>query len=242
MRGMYLPAKRTPVTSLEMLEAIGKAAPELGRPSLVLLTGHSSLETGAWKSMWCFNVGNAKATPGGAGGWTFLPMCDEYLKPATAHALVAKAKPRTDGKPGLDAALGGKSQSDGDLQVLFYPSHPADCFRAFATLDDGVRDHVALLRRRFASAWPHVVSGDVAAFCMALAAAHYYTADQARYTAAVVDIVERTDHETYVLAALPKAGFASIAEAQTKLGLRATGQADRDLRVAIAIRIGDVNP
>lgn len=239
---MNIPAKRTPVTSLEMLEAIGKAAPELGRPSLVLLTGHSALETGHWVSMWNFCVGNAKATPGGQGDWTFLPYCDEYLKPSHAAALIAKAKPRTDGKPGLDAALGGKVQSDGDVQVLFYPSNPANCFRAFATLDEGVRDHVAMLRRRFASAWPHVESGDVAAFCMALAAADYYTADPNRYTAAVVDIVERIDHETYVLAALPRAGYASIVEAQIALGMKPTGVANRDLRVELAVRIGDVNP
>jgi hypothetical protein len=239
---MYLHAKRTPVTSLEMLDALAKAAPELGRPSLLLLLGHSALETGKWAAMWNHNIGNAKGTPGGQGHWTFLPFCDEYLKPAHAASLIAKARPRTDGKSGPDAVLGGKTQADGDVQVLFYPSNPADCFRAFESLEEGVADHLQLLRRRFASAWRFVEAGDVLAFCRALGASNYFTAAIEPYAKAVADWVERLDHETYVLGALPEAGFASIAEAQIALGMKATGQADRALRVELAIRIGDVNP
>jgi hypothetical protein len=239
---MYIPAKRTPVTSLQMLDAMSKAAPELSRASLLVLLAHWALETGKGASMWNFNIGNAKTTPGGQGHHTFLPFCDEYLKPAHAAALVAKAKPRTDGKPGMDAVLGGKKQSDGDVQVLFYPSNPADCFRAFHTLDDGVVDHMLLLRRRFHAAWPFVEAADVLGFCRKLGALGYFTAAVEPYARAVADWVTRLDHETYVLAALPKAGFASIADAQVALGMEPTGVANEALRVELAIRTGDVNP
>lgn len=239
---MYIPAKRTPVTALEMLNALSKAAPELSRASLLILLAQSSLETGHWASQWCWNVGNAKSSPGGLGHWTFLPRCDEYLKPHIAASLLAKAKPRTDGQPGLDAVLNGKRQADGDIGVDFFPSNTVDCFRAFTSLEEGVADHLQLLRRRFLSAWKHVESADVEAFCRALGASGYFTAAIESYTKAVVDWVERLDHETYVLAALPKAGFASIVAAQTAIGLKPNGVADRTLRVELAIMIGDVNP
>lgn len=49
-------------------------------------------------------------------------------------------------------------------------------FRAFASLAAGAADYLKLLTRRFASAWPSVVAGDVDGFARALHVAHYYTA------------------------------------------------------------------
>lgn len=50
-------------------------------------------------------------------------------------------------------------------------------FRAFASLEEGATDYLALLKKRFVSAWPAVLAGDPAAFVHALKLAHYFTAD-----------------------------------------------------------------
>lgn len=49
-------------------------------------------------------------------------------------------------------------------------------FRAFPSLAAGAADYLRLLSRRFATAWPFVVAGDVDGFAHALHVAHYYTA------------------------------------------------------------------
>lgn len=67
--------------------------------------------------------------------------------------------------------------------VWFYPKDPACCFRAFTTLDAGVADYLALLKQRFAGAWPAVLSGDPVAFGHALKVQRYYTADEHQYCA-----------------------------------------------------------
>jgi len=74
--------------------------------------------------------------------------------------------------------------------VKFNPPNPGCCFRAFATLREGVVDHLHLLTRQsnFASAWPFVLAGDAAGFCRALKIGGYYTADEGQYTRAVVSI------------------------------------------------------
>lgn len=58
-------------------------------------------------------------------------------------------------------------------------------YRAYPTLEDGVRDYMRLLsnsKGRYARAWENVVNPDPVAFSKALKAGGYYTANEAPYT------------------------------------------------------------
>jgi hypothetical protein len=69
--------------------------------------------------------------------------------------------------------------------VWFDQDHPACRFRAFRGLEEGAIDHLAMLRKNFARAWPALLTGDPVAYCAALKAACYFTADLDVYTAGV---------------------------------------------------------
>lgn len=81
------------------------------------------------------------------------------------------------------------SEVIGGKEIFFDPPNPATSFVAFPTLDEGARYYLGSLRHRFAFAWPSVLAGDPAGFSHALKVAHYYTADEALYTHAMVGTV-----------------------------------------------------
>lgn len=180
-----LPARRTPATAQEVFSALGRAwrsrfSEEAKKESLLVLLAQWALETGRGKSMWNYNIGNVKGRPDGSDGrsWTFF-ACNEILSVRAANAMVAKAGLRETGTGEKDAVI--TSTKDGMATVWFYPNHPACCFRAFRTLDEGAVDYLELLHRRFASAWPAVLAGDPVQFARLLKAARYYTADENHY-------------------------------------------------------------
>jgi hypothetical protein len=85
-----LPNVLTTVTQEEMVQALGKAwtrlrddIPTQGR--LCLLTAQSAFETGWWKFMHCFNIGNVKSRAGDGCDYTYF-KCWEMLTPAQATA------------------------------------------------------------------------------------------------------------------------------------------------------------
>jgi hypothetical protein len=195
MTGRLLPPVRTPATTAAVLAALAVAAPELGRRSILILLAQSALETGWWRSAWCWNFGNAKHVEGRTeGSWTFF-SCDELLSSAQAKDFLARAKPRTDGPAGLDVELDPKPRPDGLVRTLFHPSHRGCRFRAFESLEEGIADHVAMLRRRYPEAWAHAIAGDAAAYSRALKAGRYYTAPEQGYTASLVSIVAQLDRQ-----------------------------------------------
>lgn len=57
-------------------------------------------------------------------------------------------------------------------------------FRAYKTLEEGVKDYLALLSKssRYANAWQHILHPDPVAFSKALKAGGYYTANEEAYT------------------------------------------------------------
>lgn len=122
--------------------------------SIVVLLAQGALETGRWRSMHCWNLGNVKSVAGDGRSWTFF-RCNEILN--------------------------GK-------EVWFDPPHPACRFRAFETLDEGAVDYLALLRRRYVSAWPAVLVGDPVAFVRAIKRAGYFTAAEEPYVRSVASL------------------------------------------------------
>jgi hypothetical protein len=68
-------------------------------------------------------------------------------------------------------------------------------FRAFPSLDAGASDYLAMLRNNFGTAWSALVGGDPHAFVQALAAAKYFTANEAQYEASLCAIFAELDRE-----------------------------------------------
>lgn len=172
-----LEAVRTPVTKQQMAIAFYEAYwryfnswPK--KDSIRILLAQWALETGWGKSMWCYNVGNAKSRPNDGYDWCFY-KCNEIIAKSTAERLQATS-PAT--------AKITSYRSDGLCVIWFYPKHAWSRFRAFRALDAGVYDHLVLVVKKFDKAWPYVVRGDPAEYSRALRRQGYYTADEAAYT------------------------------------------------------------
>ena len=132
------------------------------------------IETGG-SACWNWNVGNRKAVDGQPfyclrGTW-------EGVAPAEAQRLIASGEASAD--PSADHA---HAVGPGRVSVVFEPPHPATRFRAYASLDEAMAEHlVSLAKRRYASAWPAVLAGDVDAFASKLRERGYFTASAQAY-------------------------------------------------------------
>ncbi len=83
MKAAFLPDVVTPLTARDVLWAFRVAFEEVtgltpSRDSLALLTAQSALETGRWKSIHCFNLGNVKASEDYVGYYTCF-RCNEVI-------------------------------------------------------------------------------------------------------------------------------------------------------------------
>lgn len=87
------------------------------------------------------------------------------------------------------------SEIIGGREVWFDPPHPQTRFRAYDSLDDGVSDYLATLRKRFDRAWAEVEAGDPADFAHVLHEQHYYTASEPLYTRALLAWYHKLDGE-----------------------------------------------
>ena len=65
--------------------------------------------------------------------------------------------------------------------VYLIPRHPWCCFRAFASLDLAMADHLATMQRKFPAGWAGLLTGDPAAFAHGLRQGGYYTATETSY-------------------------------------------------------------
>jgi hypothetical protein len=63
--------------------------------------------------------------------------------------------------------------------------HIRDGFRAYTSLDEGARDYLGLMKGQFKGAVAKAEVGDVRGFAHELREAHYYTASEADYAAAL---------------------------------------------------------
>lgn len=109
------------------------------------------------KHCWNWNIGNVKVT----------------------QAQVDAGVPWFD-LPGTWEIIGGK-------RVVLKEGDPGRRFRAYASLDAGMAEHLAFLRnRRYAPSWPSVEAGDPDGFARALKRQGYYTAPADDYARIMV--------------------------------------------------------
>lgn len=179
-RGQQVPVKRTVVSMKDFARAVLACwhLVENQPPSkraVGVLWAQYAIETGG-QNCWNWNVGNVKSRAGDGYDWHALNGVWEGVSPDEAKRLVASGEARIDPSPDHAKAVGA-----GRVSVIFQPPHPQTRFRAFTTLDEAMEDHIKLVARRFAPAWPHVLAGNVDAFARALKSRGYFTADAGAY-------------------------------------------------------------
>ena len=232
---MRVEAIKTPATVEQIGRALALAWLRLfgampSHASIALLLAQSSLETGRWRSLYNFGLGNAKWTPATETDHCYR-QCNELLPEKAAQEALAKSEPRTDGI-GQNVTLGGTV--GGFRIVWFFADHPASAFRAFDTLEAGAVDYLSLLATRFASAWPAVISGDPVSFVTRLRANRYFTAPLDSYMSSVVSLFREYSHlaidlstpptdPTGALAAVQDASLASLSAGLIAGGFRDKG-------------------
>ena len=94
---------------------------------------------------------------------------------------VGNIKGKTNGSDGYDWVFFRCDEIINGVRRWYDPPASECCFRAYPALVDGVRNYLSLLRTRFASAWPAVLSGDPRKFAQELKDDDYYTAPESSY-------------------------------------------------------------
>ncbi len=149
---------------------------EPSRASIILLLAQGALETGRWKSMHNWNLGNAKA---GADVDHCFFRCNEVMSQRAAAEIHMKS---TTGTVEIGRVDGN------NVVVWFNPPHPYSRFRAYRDLDEGAAGYLAMMHKRFRMAWEQVLQGDPIAFVHALKAGNYFTADAVEYSKSVASL------------------------------------------------------
>jgi hypothetical protein len=165
------------------------------KESVLVLLSQGALETGQYKKMWNFNIGNIKSTDSDGRKYSFY-KCNELLKRKEADRLVASAD--QDGGPAQITSISGDIAT-----VWFYPNNKYCRFRAFESLEEGAIDYMSFLHKRFNSAWTSVLAGDPKQFCHFLKLKNYYTANEAQYTKTVCALYNQFNSLNYDPSSLP---------------------------------------
>jgi hypothetical protein len=154
----------TPISSTELLDSLDRqyfrefAGPPLTPEACALFCAQSALETGRWKAVHCFNIGNIKTGALAAyDGLVCQFRCSEIIH----------GEERWFDPP--DPQCNFRAYDDLDSAVLAYLQFLSQ-------------------RRRYAEAWRAALAGDPYTFIHALAVAGYFTANADGYTKAVVSL------------------------------------------------------
>jgi peptidoglycan hydrolase-like protein with peptidoglycan-binding domain len=170
------------ITKLEyrpLAEALRRVLPKSSNAAIVTLTGHVAHETGM-RLCYNWNLGNIKSVPNDGRDYTFF-RCGENMPVDVAKAENAKF-------PALVHLIGEPYTRDGKVlqEVRVFPEHSWSRFRAYASLDEGVRDFIKVLQlKRYAKVWPALEEGDIALVSDELGKAGYFTAGPESYRAAL---------------------------------------------------------
>lgn len=160
MSATLVPTTRTSYTVPQMIEAFIRAwyheFNEMPKKEAIgVIWSQTAIETGATTSMWNNNIGNVKYSPNKD------PNADTGVK----YMMLANVWEIIKGK-----------------KIIFQPPDPATWFRAFDTLEEGIRFQLNFLKnKRYKSSWKAVEAGDPVQFAHLLKVAKYYTAPEDEY-------------------------------------------------------------
>lgn len=152
------PVIRTPITMRDFARAMILTLRVQGitptKAACGVMWSQYAIETGAGGFCWNHNLFNHKCTQA---------MADRGVP----YMMLANTWEIIDGK-----------------RVSFQPPHPATWFRAYASFEAAMSDHVtSITKGRYASSWPAVLAGDVREYAAQLRAHGYYTAPLEAYQA-----------------------------------------------------------
>ncbi len=169
--------------------------------AVAVLYAHYIMETGGL-NCYGWNIGNVKWTLGCGYDYHCLNGVWEGVSPAMAAKMVAS------GEAVIDPSASHQASCKPNVSVVFKPPHPASRFRVFPNLEDAMDDHLILLcKKRFTSAWPFVLKGDVVGFAHALKAKGYFTSQAIPYangmTPSFKHYMASLDYESAVALATP---------------------------------------
>jgi hypothetical protein len=162
--------------------ALGAAWPALSDEGARTLAAQFMAETGGGRYCFNWNLGNVKAGPNEP--HMYLRNVWEVDTPDGASAAAARSGGLAHLATPEEIAKHGWACPLGKAIVVFEPPHAACRFRAYASLDDGIRHWVAYHERvatRDATYLDSLNSGDTAAVAHALKRAHTYTAAESDY-------------------------------------------------------------
>jgi hypothetical protein len=181
MTEQVVPVTRTVVSMRDYARAVLRSwhlvAPGMlpKKQAVAVLWAQYMIETGG-AACWNWNIGNVKHVLGDGYDYHMLKGTWEGVDKAMADALIAKGLATLDTNKDHIKAVAPRTA------VVFQPPHPATWFRAYKSLDEAMHHHLVLLaKKRYASAWPHVVDGDFRSFAHALRARGYFTATAEAY-------------------------------------------------------------
>lgn len=153
-------------------DSLGDVPP---KAAVAILWAHYIIETGN-KSVWNWNIGNAKKTAYDGYDYHCLRGVWEGVTPTAAKLLIQSGQATEDKSREHALAVG-----PGRVSVIFNPPHPQSRFRAFASLEDGARHHMRLLGSRYREALYLARQGDVDGYARSLKAGGYMTATAESY-------------------------------------------------------------
>jgi hypothetical protein len=196
MVGQELSADITEATPEAVADAFTKISKVLIEGATVemiaTIMGHSALETANWDLVRRHCFGHIKATRkwiDGGGDYCFFHASELLTDAWKSHAL-RRAKPRTDGRLGMDMEIRGKT-SEGKWICLFWPSHYECRFRAFKTFDEGVINFLRKLTGKFRPALKHAIAGNPYDYVNEIHSLEYFTANLDDYRRSVVSLYHK---------------------------------------------------
>lgn len=157
---------------LQLEAQLGKE--QTTRAGAMILLGQMALETGRFEATMNYNFGGVKCSSSWAGCWQHFTTTEHVTEAdAERHLAMAPAGAKVE-RVGVD--------DDGRVILRFSGKHPVNKFRAFETLDDAMKHHVAfLLGKRYRTAVHLAMAGRADDYAIALRSAGYYTGDAATY-------------------------------------------------------------
>lgn len=207
----FLQAKKTILTEAEGTYALKTAwkriyGVEPSENSLAVLWAKACLETGRFKSMWCYNFGNIKRKQNDEINFFTMYECGEEVSFEQANKLVKEDPEHVKIVRTYTWPNGSKRAS-----INIKPGHLWSQFIAHKLPEDGAEFYIRFVSQntRYAKAWQKVIAGDPKGYAHELGVAGYYTAPEAQYTAGVVrlfnEFIKRKDelmswnekHDTY---------------------------------------------
>lgn len=207
----FLSATKTTLSEAEGARALAIAwkriyGTEPSYRTLAVLWAKACLETGRFKSMWCYNFGNIKRKQNDEVNLFTMYECGEEVSLEQAQKLVAEDPEHVRIVRTYTWPNGSKRAS-----VNIKPGHTWSQFTSHRLPEDGAEFYIRFVSQntRYAKAWQKVIAGDPIGYSHELKVAGYYTAPEAQYTAGVVrlfnEFIKRKDelmswdekHDTY---------------------------------------------